>query len=278
MTMYLLSVHNDPAEDLDSIPEEELEQIYDDVEAFNDSVKQAGRWVFAGGRKAHRVQHDHRRPGRVPHDHRRAVLGVTRSTSADSGSSPPRTSTTHWTGPPTRPRSAAAGSRCAPSTTTPDKSAIDRRRGDVPPPCLSQSWPAGTCRGHGRPLHNEPRQSDPALRRVAGSRYRQQGRRLPITSTMVSSTGSPIELTCRPPSDQILGRLEAGPAPLPVPVSRFGPGGFLRRVRIDYVSSGRHHDEQDRRLVPRSRLTWLSYVRPARALQPGAPVADETSD
>ena len=32
-------------------PEEELKQIYDDVEAFNDLVKQAGRWVFAGGLK-----------------------------------------------------------------------------------------------------------------------------------------------------------------------------------------------------------------------------------
>ena len=51
MTMYLLSVHNDPAEDLDSIPEEELKQIYDDLEAFNDLVKRAGKWVLAGGLK-----------------------------------------------------------------------------------------------------------------------------------------------------------------------------------------------------------------------------------
>jgi hypothetical protein len=51
MTIYMLSVHNDPAEDVDSIPEEELKQIYDDVDAFNDVVKQAGKWVFAGGLK-----------------------------------------------------------------------------------------------------------------------------------------------------------------------------------------------------------------------------------
>ena len=47
MTQYLLSVHHT---DDEVFPEgAELQQIFDDVEAFNDKVRQAGAWVFAGG-------------------------------------------------------------------------------------------------------------------------------------------------------------------------------------------------------------------------------------
>jgi hypothetical protein len=49
MPQYMLSVHNDPAQDFDSFPEDVVQQMYADVEAFNDQVKQAGKWVFAGG-------------------------------------------------------------------------------------------------------------------------------------------------------------------------------------------------------------------------------------
>jgi hypothetical protein len=40
----LALVHNDPAADFASLPKEELKQVNDDVEAFNDLVKQAGKW------------------------------------------------------------------------------------------------------------------------------------------------------------------------------------------------------------------------------------------
>jgi hypothetical protein len=47
MTTYLLSVHMvegepEPAPDV-------IEQMYKDVDAFNETVKAAGAWVFAGG-------------------------------------------------------------------------------------------------------------------------------------------------------------------------------------------------------------------------------------
>ena len=49
MPQYMLSVHHDGTEDFDSIPQEELQQMFADVDAFNDEVRQAGKWVFAGG-------------------------------------------------------------------------------------------------------------------------------------------------------------------------------------------------------------------------------------
>jgi len=49
MTQYMLSVHHDGTEDLASLPQEELQRIFADVDAFNDEVRQAGKWVFAGG-------------------------------------------------------------------------------------------------------------------------------------------------------------------------------------------------------------------------------------
>jgi hypothetical protein len=49
MPQYMLSVHHDGTEDFDSIPQEELKQMFADVDAFNDEVREAGKWVFAGG-------------------------------------------------------------------------------------------------------------------------------------------------------------------------------------------------------------------------------------
>ena len=49
MATYMLSVHNDPAVDFASIPEEEQQQIFADTDKVSDELKAAGKWVFAGG-------------------------------------------------------------------------------------------------------------------------------------------------------------------------------------------------------------------------------------
>jgi hypothetical protein len=49
MPQYMLSVHDDGTQPFESIPQEELQQVYADVNAFNDEVRAAGKWVFAGG-------------------------------------------------------------------------------------------------------------------------------------------------------------------------------------------------------------------------------------
>jgi hypothetical protein len=49
MTQYLLSVHHDGSQDFESIAEEDLQQTFADVDAFNAEVREAGKWVFAGG-------------------------------------------------------------------------------------------------------------------------------------------------------------------------------------------------------------------------------------
>jgi hypothetical protein len=49
MPEYMLSVHDDGTQEFASMPQEELQQVFADVDAFNDEVKQAGKWVFAGG-------------------------------------------------------------------------------------------------------------------------------------------------------------------------------------------------------------------------------------
>jgi hypothetical protein len=47
MTQYMLSVHDDPTQ---PIPEgEELQKIFEAVDAFNDKLQKEGVWVFAGG-------------------------------------------------------------------------------------------------------------------------------------------------------------------------------------------------------------------------------------
>jgi hypothetical protein len=47
MTQYLLSVFMTEADE--TMSEEEIQRIYQAVDDFNDKVKAAGAWVFAGG-------------------------------------------------------------------------------------------------------------------------------------------------------------------------------------------------------------------------------------
>lgn len=47
MKQYLLAVHH--AEGDTGLSEEEMQQSYKDVGAFNDELQAAGAWVFAGG-------------------------------------------------------------------------------------------------------------------------------------------------------------------------------------------------------------------------------------
>ena len=47
MTQYVISVHMVEGEPLP--PEEEMQQAYEDVDAFNEELKAQGAWVFAGG-------------------------------------------------------------------------------------------------------------------------------------------------------------------------------------------------------------------------------------
>ncbi|MGH3334439.1 MAG: YciI family protein [Nocardioides sp.] len=47
MTQYLLSVHMSDADEVP--PAEDLDRMYKAVDDFNEKVKAAGAWVFAGG-------------------------------------------------------------------------------------------------------------------------------------------------------------------------------------------------------------------------------------
>jgi hypothetical protein len=47
MTQYMLSVHMVEGEDTPS--EEEIQQMYKDVDVVNEEIKASGAWVFAGG-------------------------------------------------------------------------------------------------------------------------------------------------------------------------------------------------------------------------------------
>jgi hypothetical protein len=49
MTQYMLSVHDVVGEENVPTDPAELQKIYDDVDAFNQKVRDAGAWVFAGG-------------------------------------------------------------------------------------------------------------------------------------------------------------------------------------------------------------------------------------
>ena len=49
MSQYLLSVHIGPRSPIP--PDDEIQAVYAAVDAFNDEVRAAGRWVFAGGLK-----------------------------------------------------------------------------------------------------------------------------------------------------------------------------------------------------------------------------------
>ena len=69
MTQYMLSVHD--VVDADDAPTDpaELQKIYDDVDVFNEKVRAAGAWVFAGGLYA-----DRRGDLRRQHQRRRTVV------------------------------------------------------------------------------------------------------------------------------------------------------------------------------------------------------------
>lgn len=49
MTQYMLSVHHDGTEDFTEMTPEQIQPIYEAVERFNEEVRAAGKWVFAGG-------------------------------------------------------------------------------------------------------------------------------------------------------------------------------------------------------------------------------------
>lgn len=49
MALYLLSVWHDDTEDLAAIDEATMQRMFAQVDAFNTEVKDAGKWVFAGG-------------------------------------------------------------------------------------------------------------------------------------------------------------------------------------------------------------------------------------
>ena len=48
MTQYLLSVYTSEADE-SAISEDEMQRLYQQVDVFNEKVKSAGAWVFAGG-------------------------------------------------------------------------------------------------------------------------------------------------------------------------------------------------------------------------------------
>ncbi|WP_109509738.1 YciI family protein [Nocardioides speluncae] len=49
MPQYMISVHHDGTEDFESMTEEEMQPIFDAVDAYNEEVRAAGKWVFGGG-------------------------------------------------------------------------------------------------------------------------------------------------------------------------------------------------------------------------------------
>jgi len=49
MTQYLLSVHSDGSEAYEDLSPEEVKAVYAATDAFNEEVRAAGKWVFAGG-------------------------------------------------------------------------------------------------------------------------------------------------------------------------------------------------------------------------------------
>lgn len=49
MTQYLLSVHHDGSEDFDQMTPEQMQPMFEAVDAFNTELQQTGKWVFAGG-------------------------------------------------------------------------------------------------------------------------------------------------------------------------------------------------------------------------------------
>ena len=90
MAEYLLSVHHDYDTEFPSL--EEMQPVFEAVDAFNQKVRDAGVWVFAGGLS----RSSRPRPSTPPATSRSSPTGRTprrRSGSAASGSSRPPTST-----------------------------------------------------------------------------------------------------------------------------------------------------------------------------------------
>jgi hypothetical protein len=49
MKQYMLSVHHESADEVAAISDEDMQRMFKQVDAFNEEVRQAGIWVFAGG-------------------------------------------------------------------------------------------------------------------------------------------------------------------------------------------------------------------------------------
>jgi len=49
MPQYMLSVCHDGTENFEAMTPEEMQPIFESVDKFNDEVREAGKWVFAGG-------------------------------------------------------------------------------------------------------------------------------------------------------------------------------------------------------------------------------------
>ena len=68
MTQYMLSVHNDPDDNvMDDMTPEQMQEVFTTVDVVNTTLQEAGAWVFGGGpRAAHDGHHRPRPPGRHP--------------------------------------------------------------------------------------------------------------------------------------------------------------------------------------------------------------------
>ncbi|WP_420121473.1 YciI family protein [Nakamurella sp.] len=49
MKQYMLSVHHESPAEVATISDEDMQRMFQQVDAFNEEVRQAGAWVFAGG-------------------------------------------------------------------------------------------------------------------------------------------------------------------------------------------------------------------------------------
>ncbi|WP_205471841.1 YciI family protein [Nocardioides sp. SYSU D00038] len=51
MTQYMISVWHDPADEerMEAMTPEQMQQVFEDVDAFNAKLTEAGKWVFGGG-------------------------------------------------------------------------------------------------------------------------------------------------------------------------------------------------------------------------------------
>lgn len=49
MKQYMLSVHHESPAEVAAISDEDMQRMFKQVDAFNEEVRQAGVWVFAGG-------------------------------------------------------------------------------------------------------------------------------------------------------------------------------------------------------------------------------------